>query len=610
MERRKFIRSVVVYAAGLALASSVPCKILAQSCPTITDRVFGEPIQLNSQNGFMFFTSWKYVRQGQVDWKIVSTAGKPDAILNVIDKPTNVRLVAQQPTHRHKVADDVFGWSSVYSDGEYRVYINRDNNVLQRSSPNGFTNWSAPQYSFTTSDNVHGVGPATVFIDPTPEAAAAGERYKMIYTGSPTADEWEAYNNLYPGERDTMTWRSDHNPPDEPSRVALYGAVSPNGLPGSWRRLNFPLMMQHADSVNTAYYDVDLKKYVVYVRTWQVDDLAPGALNPCVFDTTIGGNGQDFLQYGSTGRRSIGRSYSTDFQHFGRPTIVTSTDANSNPSYVWYNNAKTTLPECDDNHVMFPIRWEQDTDTMQVCLFSSPDGTTWSQVPTWSTSTGMLGPEPIMPRHIFNTPSASGCSPTGAQVQAHGSLLEYSDIPAVGSDPSLDGVWWGIKYYGRPYPHKYPDGLRYDGENQDPINRPYCSGVPNEIGVALWPKGRLVALQPDNEAAVATFATVGLRPLTDPLKWARMRVNARVRNGGYIKVALRRIGEEGNISGHSFQDSDQIGPGDYNPAGTTGPVEVSWKGGDTKLYHGNQPFVLRFELFKADLFGIKFENND
>lgn len=88
-----------------------------------------------------------------------------------------------------------------------------------------------------------------------------------------------------------------------------------------------------------------------------------------------------FTSWITVGRRSIGRVVSRDFRHFSKPEIVVGTGADMLPSHVFYTNAKTALPGCPDNHVMFPWVWELENDGGAVWLLSSPDGWTWSRVP-------------------------------------------------------------------------------------------------------------------------------------------------------------------------------------------------------------------------------------
>src|SRR5512139_1771726 len=97
----------------------------------------------------------------------------------------------------------------------------------------------------------------------------------------------------------------------------FFVAVSPDGL--HWRSLAEPLMIQHADTQNTCYYDVDRKLYVAYVRAWQV--------NERIADDQPA-NSTSWI---TVGRRSIGRAVSRDFRHFGPPEVVVATGADMSP---------------------------------------------------------------------------------------------------------------------------------------------------------------------------------------------------------------------------------------------------------------------------------------
>ena len=185
----------------------------------------------------------------------------------------------------------------------------------------------------------------------------------MIYLGIITDEEWDAFEHKYPGEADTMARRPDVG--GYRCVVAVFGAVSPDGI--HWKPLIEPLTIQHADTMNTCYYDVDRKKYIAHVRMWQVNQHMPGFGAP------------DSTSWISVGRRSIGRSISSDFRHFSKPEPAVTTGVDTAPSHVWYTNCKTTLPDCPDNHVMFPWLWEMESEGGSVWLFSSADSWSWSR---------------------------------------------------------------------------------------------------------------------------------------------------------------------------------------------------------------------------------------
>ena len=207
-----------------------------------------------------------------------------------------------------------------------------------------------------------------------------------------------------------------------------------------------------------------------------------------------------------------------------------------------------------DNHVMFPWLWEMEKDAGSVWLLSSADGWTWSRVPGG----------PVV------TPGQPG-ERDGAFLTCSGNLLEYP------------GQRWGIAYEGAPMPHKYPG--RDLAQRKGP-----CPGVQGVSGLATWPRGRLVALQADDEGE---FATVAIVPPGD-----RIRLNATVLPTGHIQVGVSRFGQPGDIPGRTFAECDRI-------IGDQLAHEVAWKGKST-LNHDGKPVILRFRLRQAKLFAVEF----
>lgn len=542
------------------------------------DRYWGEPVALKSN--FIYFTSWKYVRQGGFGWHIqhapdateaeknvgawLKGDGTRPAVFETSDMPRGIRLVAQEaekvPFQPGQIAAQVFDegkYKAWYGQGECpepEPYSSRDrilpgyNGVIAYAESEDGLTWTYPKlglvpYGGNTDNNivfrgdldgsVRGFHGGSVFVDP----SSVEERYKMLYLGIITDEEWAAFAAKYPEEVDTMARRQEVG--GFRCVVAVFGAVSPDGL--RWTTLPEPLMIQHADTQNTCYYDEERGEYVAYVRAWQVNPKAPGyeTAGP---DSWIG-----------VGRRSIGRAVSKDFRHFGPPEIVVSTGADMAPSHLYYTNGKTTLPGMPDNHVMFPWLWELESDGGSTWLLSSADGVAWSRVPGG-------------PVAAVEEPG----SPNGGYVVCSGNLLEYP------------GDRWCISYGGNPIPHKYP-GRDF---NQ---RKGLFPGVPGEGGLATWPKGRLVALQCDEEGE---FATVAVVPRGD-----RIRLNASVKPSGYVKVAVSLF-EKGPVEGRGLDDADRL-------VGDGLAMPVTWHGEDN-LNHGATPVILRFQLRQAKLFGVEF----
>jgi hypothetical protein len=543
------------------------------------DRFYGEPVELKGNT--IYFTSWKHVRQGQFAWKVERSPNATEeeklqgawlkgdsdqpAKFETSDMPRGVRLVAQKaekvPFQPGQIAAQVF------DDGKYKTWYTMDpcpdpepfstkdkilpgynGHVAYAESVDGVT-WTFPklglhEYAGNKDNNIvwrgdidglsRGFHGGTVFVD----QSSNDERYKMFHLGIITDDEWNTYAAKYPDEVDTMARRQDVG--GYRCVVGVFGAVSPDGL--HWTTLPEPLMIQHADTQNTCYYDAERKEYVAYIRAWQVNVKAPGFEQQAP-DNWIG-----------VGRRSIGRSVSKDFRHFSKPEIVATTGADMAPSHLFYTNCKTSLPGAPDNHVMFPWVWELESDGGSVWLLSSEDGGLWSRVPG--------GPviEPGMPG-----------KPDGAFVVASGNLLEYP------------GDRWAVNYGGVPIPHKYP------GRDVSKRKGLY-PGVQGVSGLATWPKGRLVALQSDDEGEFATIAVVA--------KGNAIRLNASVKPTGYIKTAVRRYGTGADVEGRGFEDADRlIGDGLAMP--------VTWKG-ETDLKLEGAPVIFRFKMRHASLYAIDF----
>lgn len=424
--------------------------------------------------------------------------------------------------HNHHVAyaesTDAVTWDKP-NLSQFEYAGNRDNNIVFRGDLNG---------------SIRGFHGGSVFLDPSSE----NERFKMIYLGVCTDDEWDSFDEKYPGEIDTMARRS-RNSGKFRHVFAVYGAVSPDGI--HWESLPQPLMIQHSDTLQTCYYDVDRKLYIAYVRTWQVDAQADSMAEKFP-DSWV-----------DVGRRCIGRSVSQNFRHFSKAEIVISTGADMAPSHVWYTNAKTTLPGCPDQHVMFPWRWERERDGGHVWLFSSPDGWIYSQVPG--------GP-------VIEC-GAPG-DPDGIYLGASPNLIELPDGR------------WALPYGGQPIPHKYPG-------RDAAARKGLFPGVDGIHGYACWKKGRLVALECPGEGE---FATVGVIPPGN-----RLKLNASVLPTGYIKVGVSYLGGD-FLPGRKCEDMDRI-------VGDNVDFPVNWRG-EADISHKKEPIVLHFQLKQAKLFGLEF----
>lgn len=133
---------------------------------------------------------------------------------------------------------------------------------------------------------------------------------------------------------------------------------------------------------------------------------------------------------------------------------------------------------------------------------------------------------------------------------------------------------WAMPYTGYIYPHKYPRGAwKY------------------AAGLAVWPKGRLMALVADSGAEFATAAVVA------PGK--TLLINAVTARAGSILVEAADMDGK-PIPGRSFADAVPI-------IGDQFWAQVKWKEhGDLGIEPGN-PVEFRFRMDHAKLYGLEFK---
>jgi len=541
----------------------------------------------------IYFTSWQYVRIGGFDLRNMGSAGasmawvdprgrvlrtpcdsmgeggddsyrRPsnhlldDGIRCVSYAPRGIRLVARQPDRVR--FDDPLGMDPegspvpvtiVFDEGRYKCWYaflparrprqfpfhQFNQYVCYAESSDGFA-WSKPklglvEYEGSRDNNIvmsphepagcpRAIFGPGVYVD---DCGDPAERYKMIYYGRFSPEDYAAYRKKYPGETETWGFTTE--------AWGLGGAVSPDGI--HWRLLDEPMLIHFTDIIwGSMTFDPQRRKYICYHRTWPKPALSP----------------ESFLLIG---KRSVARATSASFRHWENSEVLITTGADVQPSHVYYAPGQTWLPGCTDQQVLFVFRWKQEDDTEDLCLFSTPDGWAWSPVP---------GGSPIM------TAGQPGTW-EGSYFLGGGYLVE------------LPGSRWALPYMGFPIPHKYP--------RIAPARRRLHTGVEAHRGYAIWPKGRLVALDCPDEGS---FATVAVQPAGQ-----RLFINAAVDPTGFIKIGLKVPGAD--VPGRSLEDCHPISAKDALE------IPVSWRGEDALKTDG-QPVIMVFQLRRAKLFGISF----
>jgi hypothetical protein len=216
------------------------------------------------------------------------------------------------------------------------------------------------------------------------------------------------------------------------------------------------------------------------------------------------------------------------------------------PTDTYYTNCFTTIPGAPDQRVLFPARYHQADDTTSIDFFASDDTQIWHRVPG--------GPV------LETTPEFGKWD--GGCVFATPNLIELPDGD------------WALPYTGFNYPHKYPRVTwQYD------------------VGLAVWPKGRLVGIAAKDRGHFSTVAVVA--PGT------KLRINAVTQRAGSILVEA--AGLDGKpLPGRSFDDAVPI-------VGDQHRTLVKWKGADTHGIEPGKPIVLRFRMDKAKIYALDFE---
>jgi hypothetical protein len=217
------------------------------------------------------------------------------------------------------------------------------------------------------------------------------------------------------------------------------------------------------------------------------------------------------------------------------------------PSEVLYTNCYTTIPKAPDLRLMFPSIWSTESDATRLMIAASPDGKVWNWVPGGT----------VLDTGEFQT-FDGGC------LFASPNLTETANGDFV------------LPYSGYRFPHKYPRG------HED---------FPPNIGYAIWPKGRMIALEALQRGSFAMVAVVPPGP--------RLRINATTRRGGSIRVEACNLQRQ-PLPGRAMADCRPIIGDQFN-------APVTWSGGGDLGVSPGEAVVLRFELDQAKIFALDFE---
>ncbi len=507
----------------------------------------GEPYSLAGNR--LAFQNWYYIRPGQLDWqdeegnsvygKSEVKADRFESKFHYYDFPHGIKIQAHPAQRKGPIIDREKPWekmgirvsSLLHENGNYRMW-----GTSQSAEGNNYGCY------FESKDGLHWERPNLGLVEHegnTQNNLLEFDKPVSIFK-DPIAPSEERYKTV---------WHGDFNPEDfeeyekhrpwsvmasetDPGRYhSILGAVSSDGL--RWNEIPKALSVEPSDTNIVCTYDSSLKKYVMYTRNYLVGPRAENFSNP----TT--------RMHQFVFRRSIGRSESSSFYEFPLSDVIIEPGPDRLPTDCFYTSCKTTFPGAPDHHLMFPAVYHLGDDTTSIEVQSSYDGRLWHRIPG----------EPVL-----NT-ADEGEWDGGCVFTAH-NLVE------------LSGGDFGLPYTGYVYPHKYPRGAwGYD------------------VGMAIWPKGRLIGLEAEEEGEFATMAIV--------LPGTKMRVNALTKRVGHILIEVADY--DGNrLPGRSFEDADPI-------VGDQFRTSVSWNGESELGVEKGTPVILRFRMKMAEIFFIDFE---
>jgi hypothetical protein len=538
-----------------------------------TKPITGEPYEL--QGNRIVFTNWYFIRPGVLLWldedgNYVNRAeqdaenpkyGPWDAQVKRPSSPYGIEIVAQRAKRvgpilkREKPweADEVLLRTIIKEGDKYRAWgKSKPGGNCYFESSDGMS-WERPnlglkEFKGSRENNLLTSSPSgCVFIDPT---APPEERYKSV--GGPKIS-FEQFKSIVENRPDDWITRSVRGSWRNPIKIrGIVGGVSPDGI--HWKERPEPFTAEYSDGMETGYYDHQLKKYVLYVRTYFVGNRSPRWSGDPQARTWAG------ELYGS-GRRAIGRMESDNFNNFSvsEPVIVPQ-PGEVRPSEHFYTSIYTTIPGAPEHHLMFPAIWDTRDDVSSIGLWSSHDGKVWNRVP---------GP-PLLETAPFGEWDG-------------GNLFTFPNLIEL---PNGD---FALPYRGDNLPHKYPRGYRE-----------------RYSGYAVWPKGRIVAVEAKE---TAEFSVVGIIP-----PGRTLRINALTQRAGGIRVEIFRK-KAAMIPGYIFEEMhtiDEIIPGRTFEncdiiQGDQLWKTVTWKGEADLGFEEGEGIVISFKMDRAKIFGIDFE---
>jgi hypothetical protein len=535
IDRRRFLQASVASVAAMHFAGSAAAQGGAPAVEgeAVPERIYqkpsGEPYSLMGSR--LVFTNWLFVRPGSFAW--------------LDEQGNNVTVAGSAGMWGPRLAKGDFPYGirlvarkasrlgpvMTLPEGEAPTYL-----VLGSVIQDGgvYRAWTGSHYR-ESPDGVNWGSPVRCEADGGHPMSLVGGTV-FVDPSAPSDERFKWVGGGHISREEYERFQSRYPDRWEPRSdqggyvLCVVGAVSGDGV--HWKRLSEPLVVEHSDTHITAYYDQRLRKYVIYTRNYMVWPSAdPKAPNT--------------LQFPEVARRSIGRTESDRFEAFPVSEPILVPDPSLEASELLYTNCRTSIPGAPDLHLMFPAIWHLIDDTTSTVVASSHDGKVWTYVPG--------GP-------VLETPEYGewdgGCHFAGPN------LIEL---------PNGD---FALPYCGYNFPHKYPRGQ-----------------LKNGVGYAVWPKGRLIALEAEERGEFCTGAFIP--------PGRKIRINAVTARAGHIRIEVVDLAK-GVAAGRSFADCDPV-------VGDRFRYPVTWKGEEDLGHTPGAPVRLRFQMERAAIYALDFE---
>ncbi|MFN0055009.1 MAG: hypothetical protein ACKV0T_22790 [Planctomycetales bacterium] len=436
------------------------------------------------------------------------------------------------------------GYATVFQDGDiYRMYY-RGHRYIIDPPPLRQAQGEVVCYA-ESRDGVHWVKPELGLFDWPPTQDNSGvKKNNIIWRGGPETHNFAPFKDTNPDS------------PPEQRYKAVGGTTTSKGLLSfqsadgiRWSRLSAgPVVTQGAfDSHNTVFWDADRQRYAMYVRYF-----SEGAFQ---------------------GLRSIGMSYSTDFQTWSEPVGLTYPDS---PPQQMYTNQVAPYYRAPQILLGFPTRF-----------VGRP------------LSDHARRLEPVQTRAQFvaavkGSNAYSGAEVTDGLIMASRDGLSFTrwDEAFLRPGPEGEGRWI------------YGDNYQSYGLFETRAEQP---GLPNEISLHFnegsWRDElhRLRRYTIRLDGFVSFHAPLaGGELVTRPLKFqgARLSLNYATSAAGNLRVELQDA-DGRPIPGYSLADADEL-------FGDSTAASASWKGSQLVGSLAGRTVRLRFVLSDGDLFAFQF----